>query len=160
MKKGVLKKEGINQKGVKQKLFGLSAIILFGIFLVIGIVFYVSLSIIKSGEKPVYTNGGVTLSPDEKESFSFGLEEFIFAIVFALFMVGFLLWTKSMTSKNAYLGTLIGIIGAVILGYAFYLRYKGPYSILFMIVTSVVILIYIGMNFFRYRKEDYENDEE
>ncbi len=137
----------------KERLFGVSTLILFGTFLIIGIVFYVSLSIIKSEQDISVTNGAVALSP-ESENFKFGLEETIFALVFGLFMTGFLLWTKSAIKKNAYLGATIGIVSSIMIGYAFYLRYKGPYSTGFMIITSLVILVYIGMNFFRYRKED------
>ncbi len=155
-----MKKEAIKKEDVKEKLFGVSAAILFGIFLVIGIVFYVSLSIVKSGDKIVSTSGGVALSPNDKKDFSFGLEEIIFAIVFALFIVGFLIWTKSIVTRNAYLGAGIGLIGSVILGYAFYLRYKGPYSTGFMIITGLIVLTYIGMNFFKHKKDDVEEDED
>ena len=137
----------------KERLLSISTLILFGTFLLIGIVFYVSLSIVKSGQDIGVTNGAVALSPGS-ENFKFGLEETIFALVFGLFITGFLLWIKSAIKKNIYLGATMGIIGSIMIGYAFYLKYKGSYSTGFMVVTSLVILVYIGMNFFRYRKED------
>ena len=155
-----MKKVIARKKEIEDKLFSFSFIILFGIFLVIGIVFYVSLSIVKSGDRPTYTSGGVTLSPDENKDFNFGLGEIIFAIVFGLFMAGFLAWAKSIMVKNSYLGAIIGIIGGAILGYAFYLKYKGPYSTGFMTVTGLVVLTYLGMNFYRYKKENIYVEKE
>ncbi|MEK6884185.1 MAG: hypothetical protein AABY22_31435, partial [Nanoarchaeota archaeon] len=122
-------------KKEESNLFNLTGIILFGTFLLIGIVFYVSLSIVKSGENPTSANGVVTLSPEEVGDFNFGIKEIIFAIVFALLMVGFLLWIKSIMEKNAYLGAVISIIAIVALSYAFSLRYRGLYSNLFMAIV-------------------------
>ena len=156
-----MKKEAGGNEEINEKLFGWSSLILAGVFLIIGIVFYVSLGIIKSGSVIGLGNGAIALSPDGGNDFSFGFEELMFAIVFGLFMTGFLLWVKSMIVKNSYLGTIIGIVGSIIIGYGFYLRYKGPYSTGFMTATALVILIYIGMNFFRYKKQEVydENDE-
>ena len=153
-------KREVGKEESKERLFGKSIFILFGIFLMIGIVFYVSLSVVKSGNNVGGASGGVTLSPDEKKDFNLGIGDIVFSIVFALFMTGFLLWVKSLIVKNAYLGSVIGLVGSVILGYAFYLRYRGPYSIGFMIVTAGVILVYVGMNFWRFRNEDLEENEE
>ena len=155
-----MKKEAVKKEESKEKLFGLNAVILFGIFLIMGIVFYVSLNIVKSGNNLGTTSGGVALSPETKNNFGFGLEEIIFSVVFGLFMTGFLLWIKSTIIKNAYLGVIMGISGSVILGYAFYLKYKGHYSTGFMIAAGFVIIVYLGMNFYRYRKEDYGKEEE
>lgn len=152
MKKGVLKREESDEK-----LLDRGVIILFVVFLVIGIVFYVSLSIIKSGDSRSGT-GGAVLTEGEKGKFSFGIEEILFSLVFAFLMVGFLLWTKSISIKNAYLGSCIGLLGLGILAYAFYLRYRGPYSNVFMIATGLVVVVYLGINFFKYKKGD--NKEE
>ena len=157
----LMKKEATKKGEVKEKLFGFSALILLVVFLVIGIVFFVSLSIVKSERDIGRTSGVGTLSPDNGKNFSFGLDEIIFAIVFALFMTGFLVWTKALIRKNAYFGTIIGLVGSIMIGYGFYLSYRGPYSTGFMIVTALVVLVYIGMNFFRYRKEEsFEEDED
>lgn len=147
-----MKREASENEEVGEKLFGWSSLILAGIFLIIGVVFYVSLGIIKSGSVIGLGNGAIALSPEEGKNFGFGFEELIFAIVFGLFMTGFLLWIKSIIVKNAYLGTIIGIVGSIIIGYGFYLRYRGPYSTGFMTATALAVLIYIGMNFFRYKK--------
>lgn len=155
-----MKKEVVKKEESKERLFGKSIFILFGIFLMIGIVFYVSLSAVKSGNNVGGASGGVTLSPDENKNFNLGVGEIIFSIVFALFMTGFLLWVKSLIVKNAYLGSVIGLVGSVILGYGFYLKYRGPYSIGFMIVVSGVVLVYVGMNFWRFKNENYQDGEE
>ena len=142
------------------KLFNWTAMILFGAFLLIGIVFYVSLSIVKSGEKPTSANGVVTLSPGEITDFSFGIKEIIFSIVFAFLMAGFLLWIKSIIKKNSYLGIIIGIIGTVILGYAFSLRYRGFYSSWFMVIAGLIVLIFLGINFWKFKKTKNNDDDE
>ena len=139
------------KKEEKPRLFNWTAIILFSAFLLIGIIFYVSLSIVKSGENPVSANGVVTLSPQDIKDFSFGIKEIIFAIVFALLMTGFLFWIKSITRKNAYLGAIIGLITCVILIYAFSIRYRGPYSTGFMIIVSLIVLIFLGINFWKFK---------
>jgi len=150
---------------VENKVFNKTGIILFGIFLLIGIAFFVSLSMVKSGVGSGtggVVNAGpfsVNLSPTNSE-FDFKLGEIIFAIVFAFLMSGFLLWTKSMISKNAYLGTIIGLIGAGIIGYAFSLKYRGLYSTIFMISTGAVVLAYLGMSFYKYKNVDEEEEEE
>ena len=149
---------------VENKVFNKTGIILFGIFLLIGIAFFVSLSMVKSGVGSGtggVVNAGpfsVNLSPTNSE-FDLKLGEIIFAIVFAFLMSGFLLWTKSMISKNAYLGTIIGLIGAGIMGYAFSLRYRGFYSTIFMVATGAVVLVYLGMSFYKYKNVDEEEEE-
>ncbi len=146
-----MKRNDLKRRG-DDKFFNLSAIVLFGIFLIIGIVFYVSLNIVKSGDKLGSTSRVVTLSPDEKgKNFNFGIEEIIYSVVFALFMSGFLFWAKSIMTKNTFLGIVIGIIGSAIIGYAFYLQYWGPYTAGFMLATGLVVLAYLGMNFFKYK---------
>ena len=146
-------------KKEESKLFNWTGIILFGTFLLIGIIFYVSLSIVKSGENPTSANGVVTLSPEEVGDFNFGIKEIIFAIVFALLMSGFLLWIKSIIQKNAYLGVIIGLITCVVLIYAFFLRYRGPYSTGFMAIVGLIVLTFLGMNFWKFRNQK-ENDDE
>lgn len=143
----------------REEIFNWAGVILFGIFLLIGIVFYASLSIVKSGEISGTGTGNVALGPGEG-NFDFGIGEILFALAFAGLMTGFSIWTKSVIAKNAYLGTIIGIVGAAVFGYGFYLRYRGFYSTLFMAVTGIVILGYLGMNFFKYKKEDKFDAEE
>lgn len=152
-------------KAVENKVFNKAGITLFVIFLLIGIVFFVSLSIVKSGGSSgtggVVNTGpfNINLSPTNSE-FDFRFGEIIFAIVFAFLMSGFLLWTKSMISKNAYLGTIIGLIGAGIIGYAFSLKYRGFYSTIFMVATGAVVLVYLGMSFYKYKNVNEEEEEE
>ena len=152
-----MKKETASKnKDSEEKLFDWKSLILLAIFLAIGLSFFISLSVVKSNQ----LDGGVKLSPNSKEDFSFGWDEAIFSTVFAFFMVGFLTWTKSIIKKNAYFGVGIGVVGCVILGYAFYLNYRGFYSTGFMILTGLIVLVYLGMNFYKYRKENYEEDED
>lgn len=136
---------------VREKFFNRELFILLGIFLVIGIVFFVSLGAL---DPPVFSaTGEVLFSPGESD-FSFGIVEILFSVVFGIFMTGFLVWTKSISIKNAYLGVGIGLIGMIVLGYAFYLRFRGPYSTGFMIVTGAIVLFYLGKNFLKFKKFD------
>ncbi|MEK6844254.1 MAG: hypothetical protein AABX83_02400 [Nanoarchaeota archaeon] len=148
------------KKEEKSSFINKTGIILFGAFLIIGILFYVSLGVVKSGENPASTNGVVTLSPGDITDFSFGIKEIIFSIVFAFLMVGFLLWVKSVIEKNAYLGIIIGIITTVILSYAFSLRYRGFYSTIFMVIVSLIVLIFLGFNFWKFKKNEDKDEED
>ena len=118
----------------KEKPFGKKEKLLMVIFVLIGIVFFVLLNIV--------TESG------------FGLVEILFSIVFGLVVTGILVWTKSISSKNAYLGIGIGLIVMFILGYSFYLNFKGPYSLGFMILTGLIIGSYLIMNFLKFRNQD------
>lgn len=154
-----MKKE---EKQNEKKILNKTGVLLFGIFLLIGISFFILLSVVKSGNSGGtggVVNGETGLSPENSE-FDFRLGEVIFAIIFAFLMSGFLLWTKSMISKNAYLGVIIGLVGAGIIGYAFSLRYRGFYSTLFMVVTGAVILGYLGMSFYKYKNADEKEENE
>jgi hypothetical protein len=132
---------------VGRKRISKETLILFGLFLIIGVVFYVSLGMVKSGEN-------VALSEDEERNFSFGIREILTSVVFAFLITGFLLWVKSIMIKNAYLGGVIGIVGGFVMGYGFSRGYWGPYSIGFMIVTGLVVVANLGMNFVKFRSQD------
>jgi threonine/homoserine/homoserine lactone efflux protein len=75
-------------------------------------------------------------------------------------MSGFLIWVKSVIEKNAYLGVIIGFITTVILCYAFSLRYRGPYSIMFMTVVGFIVLVFLGVNFWKFKKNEDKDDDE
>jgi membrane protein YdbS with pleckstrin-like domain len=119
--------------GERRKFLNIETVILFILFLLIAIIFYILLSAVR---------------PDVA---GFGIAEILFSLIFSIFTSGFLVWTKNLTKTNAYLGVLCGIIASVGLGYAFNLRYSGTYSTVFMILTGIVILIYLGRNFFKYK---------
>ena len=146
------------KKEERSNFINWTGIILFGAFLIIGIMFYVSLSIVKSGENPASTNGVVTFSPEEIIDFSFGIKEIIFSIVFAFLMAGFLIWVKSVIEKNAYLGAIIGVIATVVLCYAFSLRYRGFYSTVFMAIVGLIVLFFLGVNFWKFKKNEVKDD--
>ena len=149
-----MKKKVDGNEEINEKLFGWNVVILFGIFLIIGIVFYVSLSIVKNGGNLGSTSGGVTLSPDEKKDFSLNVKEILFAFAFAALMTGFLMWINSLMMKNPYMGFGAGIIEAGIIEYGFSLNYKGFYSTIFMIIGGLIVLIFLGNSFIKYKNED------
>src|SRR3989344_2013975 len=107
-----MRKEGVKvnvKEDVEEsKLFTKVNISLFSVLLIVGLVFYVSLGIVKSGQTNTIGTGGAAFSPNEKQDFNFGLEEIIYSLVFAFLMAGFLIWVKSLIGKNAYLGVILG----------------------------------------------------
>ncbi len=138
--KKMVKKE---VKDSKEKIINLESVILFVMFLAIGIIFYISLGRAK---------------PNVAE---FGIVQIIFSVVFAFFVTGILVWTKNITMTNPYLGSVCGMIAIVALEYGFYLGYRGFYSRIFMVAAGIVVLIYLGRNFFKYRKSsNIDEDEE
>ena len=108
-----------------------STIIVGALFLIIALAFFILLS--------------------SKTSRGFGFTEIIFSVVLAVFISLFLHWIKSITVKNAYLGVIIGIITLIIFDYSIFYRYKGPYTITFVLIASLVVLIYLGIHFFRFK---------
>ena len=127
-------------KDSKKKIINSESIILFFIFLTVAIIFYVSLSNARS------------------DIAGFSIVEIIFSIIFAVFVTGILVWTKNIIMINPYLGSVCGIIAILILEYGFYLRYQGRYSTIFMFVAAIVALIFLGRNFFKYRKSGNINE--
>jgi len=118
---------------VKPRLFPrTSTFILFAVLLVIPLAFYFLL--------------------DQQTGAGFGFIEILFSIAVALFSLGFLVWLKFFMKSRPYLGLIIGLIALISLAYSIFLKYKGPYTNTFLIVSSVVVLIYIGIYFIKFRK--------
>tara|TARA_Y100000310_G_C20683557_1_gene817557 strand:+ start:2700 stop:3110 length:411 start_codon:yes stop_codon:yes gene_type:complete len=119
---------------VKPRLINLLTTFLFVVFVAIGIAFF----ILRSG----VTGEG------------FGFLEVGIAIVFGGFVTWFLLWTRLMTIRNPYLGLVIGVVGFGAFSYGFFVLYKGTYPTIFFVVTGVIVLGYLGYNFFRFREKE------
>lgn len=155
-----MKKRIKNIEEPKKRLLNLEWLILFGVFFVIALVFFLSLSIVKNNGNTSASTGDVVLSPKDVQDFSFGIGESLFSLAFGFLMASFLYWTKSVAMNNAYLGTIIGLIGAGLVGYGFSLRYRGPYSTGFMLFAGLFIVGYLGRNFWIYRKKEVDKDSE
>lgn len=110
------------------QMIGISTIVIFIAMILIPLAFFFFLS---------------QNSPD----ISFGLKEIIFSLVFGILATSFLFWTKSLTYTNPYLGTIIGLLTLVGLEYALFLKYSGGFTIIFSLISIVVVLVYFGMNF-------------
>ena len=95
---------------------------------------------------------------------SFGLGEIVFSIVFSFLVTTFLLWIKSRMFVNPYLGAIIGLVALAALEYSLFLVYEGTYTTIFATATALIVLIYIGIIFFkalkvrRFSEEDYYED--
>ena len=91
---------------------------------------------------------------DQKTGVGFGLAEIFFSIVFAILTTIFLLWIRSFMRTRPYLGFIIGLIVLMAFEYGLFLRYVGPYTTTFAMITSLIVLVYFGIFFFKYRKEN------
>ena len=121
----------------------ISTIILLIIMFIIPITFFYLLSI-----------KTVQLSPGEENPYSFGFPEILFSIAFAFIATAFLLWVKSFMKTSTYLGLIIGLIVLGLFSYSVFFKFKGPYTTTFVIITSLIVLAYLGIYFFRYRKPE------
>lgn len=133
------------------KIFGKHTIISFSIFLVIAIVFFILLSAVNP---PLLSPTGEVVVLEDGADFDFGVKEILYSLAFAILMAGFLLWIKSIAKKNAYLGAIIGLVVTLVLGYAFSLKFKGTYSTAFIIVAGLAVIVYLAIDFLKYRKDD------
>ena len=97
---------------------------------------------------------------NQKTGESFGLAEIFSSIAFAIITTTFLVWIRSFMRTRPYLGSIIGLVVLMVFEYALFLRYSGPYTTTFAIVTGVVILIYFGISFFKYRKLNLQPEGE
>ena len=132
-----MKKEIVKANPLISKTF---IVVLFATFTVISLVFFIlKNSVIGAG---------------------FGYVEILFSLAFGIFITGFLLWCRSIMLRNPYLGLIIGIAGIIALIYGFRLQYTGPYSIGFLVLTSLIGIVYLGYNFLKYKdKEKFIPDE-
>lgn len=136
------------------------AFALFSVFLTISIVFYVTLGVVKSSETGLSPETGNSVFDNETpRDFSFGFLEVFISLIFAGFATWFLLWIKGMSKSNPYLGSILGFVGLGVMLYAFSLRYRGPYSAGFMLFTSLIVMGYIGRNFFKFKNKEKVKEE-
>lgn len=115
-------------KEEKHFLFNYVSIIILVIFLIISLAFFFLLS----------------QSIPEK---SFGLTQIAFSLTFSILATIFLMWTKSLSKINDYLGTIIGLAVLGALEYALFVKYNGPYTLTFGIITGITVIIFLGINF-------------
>jgi len=126
-----MQKEIIGKNSIISKTI---VLILFVTFMVISLVFFVlKNSVVGAG---------------------FGYVEVLFSIAFGVFITGFLLWCRSVILRNPYLGLIIGIAGIIAMIYGFRLKYTGSYSIGFLVLTSLIGIVYLGFNFLKYKDKE------
>ena len=123
-----------DKEGSEPRKIDFWALMLFVILLLIAIVFLVMLG--------SFTGEG------------FGFFEILYAVVFAVFVTALLVWCKSIMLRNPYLGASMGVLSVIALGYGFSTQFVGPKSIAFMIITTIIILVYLGFYFFKYKDKE------
>ena len=95
-----------------------------------------------------------------KADAEFGFKEILYSVVFAIVITFFLLWLRSFMLNRPYIGVVIGLIGIAAGIYGIFLRYRGPYTIAFVIFTSIIILVYVSYYFIKFRKKETETQED
>lgn len=83
---------------------------------------------------------------------AFGLLTVVYIFLFGFVGTWFLAWIKHITYKNSYLGLIIGVLGILVAIYALSYQYRGPYTLVFIIITSIIALVHIGLYFWKFRK--------
>jgi|GEM_PF-3405346 len=109
-------------------LFNYTSLILLITFLIIPLSFFFLLSLKVIGEE-------------------FGLTEIFISIILSVLMTAFLSWNKSLTLRNPYLGTLLGLIVLGFLEYALFMKYQGPYTTTYAIISGLIVLGFLTINF-------------
>jgi len=87
-----------------------------------------------------------------KTGSGFGFKEILFALTLTILIIGFLSWIKSLIKSNPYFGILSGLTALVVGIVALFIKYKGPNTTVFAIIASIIIIIYLGFYFFKFRK--------
>lgn len=96
---------------------------------------------------------------DQKTGSGFGLVEIFFSLVFAVVTTSFLLWVKSFMMTRPYLGLIIGLVVLIAFEYGLFLRYWGPRTTIFAIIMALVVIVYLGIYFLRFRKMNFKPEE-
>ena len=82
---------------------------------------------------------------------TFGIEDFIFALVFAVITTLALHWLKFFMQNRPYFGLIMGLFALLIFEYALFQQYKGPYTTVFAVITGLIVIVYLGFHFFKSR---------
>ncbi len=91
---------------------------------------------------------------DKKTDVGFGIIEIAFTIIAAFILAALFAWIKVIMKKNPYLGLVSGILIAVLLINALFIKYKGPYTMTFAGIGALGTVGYLMYHFFIYRGED------
>ena len=84
---------------------------------------------------------------NSKTGIGFGITEILFSIVISIFATSSLIWSKSIISKNRYLGVIVGLLLIGLFEYSLYNKYSGIYTNFFAITIFTICFIYLGKYF-------------
>ncbi len=82
----------------------------------------------------------------------FGLTQVLYSIVIGIIATFFFYWLNLLMRNNAYMGMIIGIAALGASVYALFVKYSGPYTTTFAIILSIIVLIYLFIQFFKTKK--------
>mgnify|MGYP001563991516 CR=1 FL=1 len=85
---------------------------------------------------------------DKKTGAGFGLSEVLFSVAVTVLITGLMLFAKEVMVRDKYLGGIIGIVILAAGEYSLFFKFKGPYTTTFAIISAIVVLVYLGINFF------------
>jgi ABC-type multidrug transport system permease subunit len=86
--------------------------------------------------------------------YSFGINEIIFATALSITSALILVWIKKMIIKNPYLGLASGLFAIGLAIYSLYINFTGFYTNMFAIASTIVVLSFVGFNFYMHRQFD------
>ncbi len=89
----------------------------------------------------------------EKTSSQFGLTQITFALMLTIIITLFLGWVRLIIRGNKYTGLFIGLLGTAAMVYALRLKYQGIYTTIFAIISSLLVLSYIIIQFVKVTKK-------
>ena len=124
----------------KHNVFSLINIIFFVLMLAISIIFYYSL--------------------DKVLGKGFGFKEIGVALLFAIVVSSIFFFIRALMINNAYLAVGVGLLAIAGLAYGFSLRYAGNNSTVFMLIGIALMIIYLGINFWKFKSQDKEDKNE
>lgn len=90
---------------------------------------------------------------NQKTNSGFGISEIAFAIIASFILTSVMVWIKALEEKNSYLGLIIGIATVAYLSYAIFIRFWGPYTIVFLAIGALISMLYLTVYFLKIRKE-------
>lgn len=90
----------------------------------------------------------------------FGLTEITSSLIVGIVGALFMHWTKIISMKNPYLGTILGLLALLLFDYAILAGYRGPYTTTFVIFASLATIFYLGRNFLKGLNLRYPTEDE
>ncbi|MDP4039271.1 MAG: hypothetical protein Q8P57_01700 [Candidatus Pacearchaeota archaeon] len=87
-----------------------------------------------------------------KTGSGFGFIQIIFSIVLVLAATVILAWVNFTMAKNKHLGLVVGLLIWCAFLYALFIKFRGPNTIVFAVILSLIVLTYLFFHFWKNKK--------